>query len=299
MALAEKGPVYMSRKIVKAIGTLFGLVKFEHTLFALPFAFMGTFLASGGWPSGHVVLWVSLAMVGARTSAMALNRLIDREIDARNPRTAGRHLPRGVISPAQVVVLAALALALLLFAAGKLNPLALALSPLAVVMIVVYPYTKRFTWLSHVLLGMVLGSAPVGGWIAVTGRWAWSPLFLSAGVTLWTAGFDIIYACDDYEFDRREGLYSIPAVFGIPAGLVTARVFHAVALALFAGAGYLAGLAAVYQVGVIVAGVLMWYEHSLVSPTDLSRAGVAFFNVNAAVSAVLFFFGVAGVFWPH
>lgn len=289
----------MTRKVVKAIRILAGLVKFEHTLFALPFAFMGTFLASGGWPSGPVVLWVSLAMVGARTSAMALNRLIDREIDARNPRTAGRHLPRGVVSPAQVGVLAVLALALLLLSAWKLNPLALALSPLAVVMIVVYPYSKRFTWLSHILLGMVLGSAPVGGWIAVTGRLAWSPLLLAAGVTLWTAGFDIIYACDDYEFDRREGLHSIPAAFGIPAGLVIARVFHAVALVLFAGAGYLTGLAPVYHVGVLLAGALMWYEHSLVSPTDLSRAGVAFFNVNAAVSVVLFLFGVAGVFWPH
>ncbi|HWO03856.1 MAG TPA: UbiA-like polyprenyltransferase, partial [Methylomirabilota bacterium] len=209
-------------------------IKFEHTVFALPFAYVAMVLAADGWPGWRTLLWVTLAMAGARTLAMAVNRLADRFIDAANPRTARRHLPAGHLTPAQVAGAAVAAGALLLLSAYMLNPLCLALAPLAVLFLVGYSYTKRFTWLSHWILGFTDGIAAAGGWIAVRGAFAPPVYVLWFALTVWIAGFDLIYACQDVEFDRRTGLHSVPARFGIPAALATARACHVLTIAAFA-----------------------------------------------------------------
>jgi 4-hydroxybenzoate polyprenyltransferase len=273
---------------VSAVRHFLEAIKFEHTVFALPFAYVAMVLAADGWPGWHVLIWVTLAMVGARTLAMSVNRLADRLIDAANPRTAGRHLPTGRLTPAQVTGAALLAAALLLLSAWMLNPLCLALSPLAVLFLVGYSYTKRFTWLSHWILGFTDGIASAGGWIAV--RAAFDPpiYVLWFALTVWIAGFDLIYACQDVDFDRRHGLHSLPARFGIPAALLTARVCHALTIAAFALLGLQMGLGGLYWLGVLVVAGLLVYEHSLVSPGDLSRLDVAFFNVNGYIAVILF-----------
>ena len=209
-------------------------IKFEHTVFALPFAYVAMVLAADGWPGWRVLVWVTLAMAGARTLAMSVNRLADRFIDAANPRTAKRHLPTGVLTPAQVTMAAALSAALLLVSAFMLNPLCLTLSPLAVLFLVGYSYTKHFTWLSHWILGFTDGIAAAGGWIAVRAAFDPPVYVLWLALTVWIAGFDLIYACQDVEFDRRNGLHSVPARFGIPAALITARVCHLLTIVAFA-----------------------------------------------------------------
>ena len=242
-------------------------IKFEHTVFALPFAYVAMVLAADGWPGWRVLIWVTLAMVGARTLAMSVNRLADRFVDAANPRTARRHLPTGLLTPTQVTAAALLSAVLLLVSAWMLNPLCLLLSPLAVLFLVGYSYTKRFTWLSHWILGFTDGIAAAGGWIA---------------------GFDLIYACQDVEFDRRTGLHSMPARFGIPAALTTARVCHVLTIAAFTLLGFQMGLGLLYWVGVLLVAGLLVYEHSLVSANDLSRLDIAFFNVNGYIAVILF-----------
>ena len=269
-------------------------IKFEHTVFALPFAYVAMVLAADGWPGWPTLLWVTLAMAGARTLAMAVNRLADRFIDADNPRTARRHLPAGLLTPAQVAGAAAAAGALLLLSAYMLNPLCLALAPLAVLFLVGYSYTKRFTWLSHWILGFTDGIAAAGGWIAVRGAFAAPVYVLWFALTVWIAGFDLIYACQDVEFDRRTGLHSVPARFGIPAALATARVCHVLTIAAFALLGWMMGLGWLYWLGVAVVAGLLVYEHSLVSPGDLSRLDVAFFNVNGYIAVILFLSVIAG-----
>ncbi len=269
-------------------------IKFEHTVFALPFAYVSMVLAADGWPGWRTVVWVTLAMAGARTLAMSVNRLADRFIDAANPRTARRHLPAGLLTTAQVTVAAVAAGALLLLAAAMLNPLCLALAPLAVLFLVGYSYTKRFTWLSHWILGFTDGIAAAGGWIAVRAAFAPPVYVLWFALTVWIAGFDLIYACQDVDFDRSHRLHSVPARFGIPAALATARGCHVLTIAAFALLGWMMGLGWLYWAGVAVVTGLLVYEHSLVSPGDLSRLDVAFFNVNGYIALILFLSVLAG-----
>ena len=279
---------------MSAVRHFLDAIKFEHTVFALPFAYVAMVLAADGWPGWHTVIWVTLAMAGARTVAMSVNRLADRFIDAVNPRTARRHLPTGVLTPTQVVVATVLAGALLLLSAWMLNPLCLALSPLAVLFLVGYSYTKRFTWLSHWILGFTDGIACAGGWIAVRAAFDPPVYVLWFALTVWIAGFDLIYACQDVDFDRQHGLHSMPARFGIRASLTTARVCHLLTIGAFALLGWMMGLGLLYWVGVLVVAGLLVYEHSLVSPSDLSRLDVAFFNVNGYIAVILFLSVLAG-----
>ena len=251
-------------------------------------------LAAGGWPGTWTVGWVTAAMVGARTCAMATNRVVDRWIDARNPRTAGRHLPRRVLGVWELRLLAAAGAALMLVAAALLNPLCLALAPLALLFLVGYSYTKRFTWASHWILGFTDGIAAAGGWIAVRAAFAPPVYVLWFALTVWIAGFDLIYACQDVEFDRQHRLHSVPARFGIPAALATARACHALTVAAFALLGVMMGLGWLYWLGVAVVAGLLVYEHSLVSANDLSRLDIAFFNVNGYIAVILFLAVLAG-----
>jgi 4-hydroxybenzoate polyprenyltransferase len=252
-------------------------------------------LAAGGWPGWWTVTWVTVAMVGARTCAMAVNRVVDREIDARNPRTAGRHLPRGLLRPATLGVLAAAGAVVMFVAAAMLNPLCLALAPLALAFLIGYSYTKRFTWTSHWILGFTDGIAAAGGWIAVRGRLDPPALVLWFALTVWIAGFDLIYACQDVAFDRAHGLHSVPARFGIAAALRTARVNHVLTAAALALLGWMTGLGVLYWAGWVAAAALLAYEHSLVRADDLSRLNVAFFNVNGYVAVVVLAAVVAGM----
>jgi 4-hydroxybenzoate polyprenyltransferase len=271
-------------------------IKFEHTIFALPFAYVAMVLAAGGWPGWRIVVWVTFAMAGARTLAMSVNRLVDRWTDARNPRTRGRHLPAGLLSPATMLAAAVAAGALLLLSAWMLNPLCLRLAPLAAVFLVGYSYTKRFTWLSHWILGFTDGIAAAGGWIAVRERFDPPVFILWFALTVWIAGFDLIYACQDVDFDRAEGLHSVPARFGIPVALGLARLCHVLTVAAFVALGWWMGLGWLYWAGVVAVAGLLVYEHSLVSPGDLSRLDVAFFNVNGYI-AVILFAAVLGGLW--
>ncbi len=272
-------------------------IKFEHTVFALPFAYVAMVLAADGWPGWRLVVWVTLAMVGARTLAMSVNRLADRLIDAKNPRTAQRHLPTGLLKPGHVLAAAIASAALLLISAGMLNPLCLLLSPLAVLFLVGYSYTKRFTWLTHWILGFTDGIAAAGGWIAVRAAFDPPVLILWFALTVWIAGFDLLYACQDVDFDRRAGLHSVPARFGVAAALATAKVCHVLTLAAFVALGWTMGLGLVYWAGVLAVAALLAYGHSLVAPDDLSRLDVAFFNVNGYIAVILFFAVVGGRWW--
>ena len=272
-------------------------IRVEHTVFALPFAYLGMVLAARGWPGWHDFAWITVAMVAARTAAMAANRLIDRHLDARNPRTAGRHLPRRLLRPRDLALATGAAAAILFLAARQLDPLCLALAPVALVFLVGYSYTKRFTWLSHWILGFTDGAAVAGAWIAVTGGMAAPAWLLWAAVTAWIAGFDLLYACQDVAVDRREGLHSVPARFGVPAALGAARGCHVLTAAFLAAAGWAAGLGVAYWVGWLGVVGLLAYEHSLVSADDLSRLDVAFFNVNGYISVLTLLAAVAGLWW--
>lgn len=265
------------------------MVKFSHSVFALPFALSGATLAASRYGvTWRQIAWIVLAMVASRNAAMGFNRLADHDVDARNPRTAGRELPRGALSRRAVSAFTAVLSLLFVVASFQLNPLCGALSPVALAIVFGYSYTKRFTWGSHLVLGLALAIAPVGGWLAIAGRFAAVPWLLAAAVVFWVAGFDTIYACQDAEFDRREGLRSIPARFGVPRALVIARVFHVAALAAMAGVGVAAGLHPVYWAGVAtIAAVLLW-EHRLVRSDDLSKIGVAFLNANGLISVLYF-----------
>ena len=271
-------------------------IKFEHTVFALPFAYIAMVLAAGGWPGGRTLGWVTAAMVGARTCAMATNRVVDRLIDARNPRTAGRHLPTGALAVWELRLLAAAGAALMFLAAFMLNPLCLALAPLALVFLVGYSYTKRFTWTSHWILGFTDGIAAAGGWIAVRGAFDAPAFVLWFTLTVWIAGFDVLYACQDVDVDRAQGLHSVPARFGIAAALVTARVNHLLTAAALALLGWLAGLGLLYWAGWLAVLGLLAYEHALVSARDLSRLDLAFFNVNGYIAVIVLVAVCAGLY---
>ncbi|HEX5042687.1 MAG TPA: UbiA-like polyprenyltransferase [Candidatus Polarisedimenticolaceae bacterium] len=277
------------RAALATVRTWGTLVKFSHSVFALPFAFVGAALAAVGHPvTLRQVVWIAVAMVGARNAAMGFNRLADHAIDARNPRTAGRELPAGRLTRAAVWTATLLLTVIFVGASFALNPLCGALSPLALLIVFGYSYTKRFTWGSHFVLGLSLAIAPVGAWVAVRGSFAgpdaFVPWLLAACVLLWVAGFDVVYACQDVDFDRAQGLHSVPARLGIPRALLLARTLHGGAVAAMAGVGLAAGLGGVYWVGLLgIAGLLAW-EHRLLRPGDLSRLGLAFFNLNGIVS---------------
>ena len=269
------------------------LVKIEHTVFALPFAYVGAFLAVNGTPSGHDLLWITVAMAGARSLAMALNRLIDARVDARNPRTAGREIPSGQLSTAQVGVFCLASLGLFLAAVWELNPIVRWLWPIPVIGFVVYPYLKRFTWLCHFWLGAVDGLAPVGAWVAITGRLPWQSWMLGAAVAFWVAGFDFFYALFDAEVDRREGLHSIVTRFGVRGAFLGARLAHGAAVACLVAAGLGLSVGPLYWLGVGVVAALLAYEHSLVRPGDLRRLDTAFFTMNGVISVVFAAFVIA------
>jgi 4-hydroxybenzoate polyprenyltransferase len=272
---------------------LASLVKLEHTVFALPFAYVGALLAVDGVPRARDLLWITLAMVGARTLAMGLNRLIDAGVDARNPRTATRELPAGLLRPAQVVGLCVLALALFLVAVWQLDPLVRWLWPIPVVLFVVYPYLKRVTWLCHFWLGAALGLAPVGAWVALTGELPWQAWLVGAAVGLWVAGFDLFYSLFDLDHDRAEGLESWAVRFGVRGAFAGARLLHLGTLALLALAGLGLPVGALYWLGVAAVASLLLYEHLLVRPDDLRRLDAAFFTVNGVISVVFFAFVLA------
>jgi 4-hydroxybenzoate polyprenyltransferase len=272
------------------------MIKIEHTLFALPFAFMGALLAARGLPSAWQALWILMAMVGARSAAMAFNRLVDRNFDAANPRTKLRALPAGQVSVPFVVGFTLVASALLVLAAAMLNPLAFALSPVALAVVFFYSYTKRFTAWSHAFLGLALSIAPIGAWVAVAGRLAMTPLCLGAAVVCWLIGFDVIYALQDVEFDRAADLHSLPARLGPKRALTVARLFHALMIVCLLLTGWVAGLGSWYFAGVALAAALIATEHAIIRPDDLRRLNVAFFNVNIAVSAGLLLFTALDLF---
>ncbi|MFC3719501.1 menaquinone biosynthesis prenyltransferase MqnP [Deinococcus metalli] len=284
------------------VKTFLDLVKFEHTVFALPFAYAGMLLASmqargTGWPGWHTLIWVTVAMAAARTAAMGANRVIDRAIDARNPRTAGREVPSGKVSPGQAWALVLLSLVVLAVASAQLNPLCLVLMPLAVAFLIGYPYTKRFTWLCHAWLGVTDGAAAAGGWIAVTGHFAPGAWALWAVVIFWMIGLDVIYATMDYAFDVANGIKSIPARFGIPTALRIAAVSHALTFVGLLVVGVVTGASFWYVLAALVMGGILLYEHRIVNPQDLGRVNVAFFDANMWLALTMLVGVIADVTW--
>jgi 4-hydroxybenzoate polyprenyltransferase len=282
--------------MLRKLRIILEMIKIEHTLFAMPFLYSGAILAAQGLPDAWTLFWITLGLFSARTAAMCLNRLIDREIDAKNPRTADRALPQGLVSPREVWAIVAISLALLLLAAVMLNPLCVKLYPLAVAIIWGYPYMKRYTWLSHLVLGSALAIAPFGAWVAVRASIDLPALLLAAAVIFWVAGFDIIYATQDVEFDRREGLYSIPARFGIANALKISTLFHGATLLFLLLLYFFSPLGRIYLFGLVIMSALLAYEHAIVKPENLKRVGVAFFNINVLFSICLFTFITLDVF---
>jgi 4-hydroxybenzoate polyprenyltransferase len=280
---------------VRVARLYYRLVKFEHTIFALPFAYVGAFLAVGGVPSAHDLWWITVAMVGARSLAMALNRLIDAGIDARNPRTAARELPSGLLSVPAVVAFCVLALVVFLVAVWQLDPLVRWLWPIPVAMFVVYPYLKRFTWLCHFWLGAVDGLAPVGAWAAIKGETPWQAWALGGAVAAWVAGFDLFYSLFDTAVDRDQGLHSWSTRFGEAGAFAGARALHATTVALLVLAGLGLSVGWLYWAGVLCVAALLFYEHMLVRPGDLRRLDAAFFTMNGVISLAFFAFVVADV----
>lgn len=279
---------FMAKSLFGRVKDLLEMIKFSHTIFALPFALTGLFLASGGMPEGRVLLWVIVAMAGARTSAMAMNRIIDRQIDAKNPRTASRHIPAGRVSLLDAWALTLGGAAALVFAAWMLNPLCLYLSPVALGAVYLYPYMKRFTSFCHYFLGVCLSAAPLGAWLAVRGEFDPRILPLALAVVVWVAGFDILYALQDMDFDKREGLNSIPARFGVRGALLLAKLLHIGMIALLGLQIELFHLGAIYKAGFVLVALLIIYEHSLLKPDDLRKLDAAFFNMNGIISVVVF-----------
>lgn len=270
------------------LGTTLSMIKFEHTLFALPFAFLGALLAANGLPTWWQILWITVAMVGARSAAMTFNRIVDRDIDARNPRTAMRELPSGKLSVGFAWAFLYVSIGVFLLASYSLNWLTFALSPVALVIVLGYSYAKRFTALAHMFLGISLAIAPSAAWIAVRGDLRNEvPILLSVLVLMWTAGFDVLYACQDFEFDRQAGLRSIPARFGIRNSLWIARLFHFQAFIILVLLYFVTGLGWLALAGVVAVGALLFYQHTLVKASDLSKMNAAFFTTNAFVSVIL------------
>ena len=272
----------------KKIAILLEMIKFEHTVFAMPFALMGAFLAKRGVPDAATFGWIVLAMVGARTCAMGFNRIVDREIDRRNPRTAGRALPAATVQLWEAWFMVVLAGILFFYACYNLNRLTLILSPFALSLTLFYSLTKRFTWLCHVVLGLALAFSPLGGWVAVSGTLVDFPFVLSAGVLFWVAGFDTVYACLDADFDSDAGLFSLPSRFGRKNAFKTSVAFHVIAFILFVITGMVSGLNYLYYIGIIFTGTTLFYQHIVVNPKDLARIQLSFFTMNGLISLTLF-----------
>ncbi len=276
-----------SQTISGKIRVFLEMIKFQHTIFALPFAYVGAFLAAGGLPPLKTCLWILLAMAGARTVAMGVNRIVDFTFDSENPRTMDRPLVTGTIKKAEAWAMVAAAASIYFIASYNLTPLAFKLSPLVLAILVFYSYTKRFTRLCHLFLGLGIGIAPTAGWIAVQNSIGLVPVLLSIGVMFWIAGFDVLYACQDAEFDMKRGLYSIPASVGVPRAFFISAMFHLVAFTAFMATGFAAGLNWVYFLGMAVTFVLLVLQRRVISPGDLSRMNIAFFRLNAAISIIL------------
>ncbi|MGE5893730.1 MAG: UbiA-like polyprenyltransferase [bacterium] len=279
--------------LLKRIYFYLKMIRFSHSVFALPFAFTAAFLAAGGIPTARQAFFILLAMVGARSAAMGFNRIIDRNIDAKNPRTSKREIPAGTIKTGDALIFSLLSFGVMAFAAFMLNPLCFKLSPLAGAIVILYSYTKRFTSLSHLVLGVAIAGAPLGAWIAVRGSFGAEIIPLGTAVVFWLAGFDVLYALQDLDFDRTYGLYSIPRKFGIARALVLSRIFHSVTWVLFIWNGFIFDCGPVYFIGMVVVGLLLIYEHSLVKKDDLSKLDVAFFNMNGYISIAVCIFTFA------
>ncbi|WP_456341609.1 UbiA-like polyprenyltransferase [Thermovibrio sp.] len=267
------------------------LIKVEHTVFALPFALTSALIAAGGFPSLYQLFWITVALFGARTAAMSLNRLIDAEIDAKNPRTANRHIPMGVVKKSEALLLALIGFLVMVYAAYKLNPLAFKLSPIAIFVLTLYSFTKRFTALCHIVLGIAIALAPLGAWVAVKGTVDLPALILSGSVAFWVAGFDIIYALQDVEFDRKMGLFSIPARLGVERALLLSRLFHLLTLVGLIAVGIMEGLGFFYYLGLAISAFLMVKEHRIVAE-EREKIAFAFFNLNGYISLTVFFFTI-------
>ncbi|WP_277750896.1 UbiA-like polyprenyltransferase [Anaerobacillus alkaliphilus] len=282
--------------VIRKIKIILEMIKFEHTIFALPFAFLGAVLGSllvnGTWPTISQWVWITLAMVGARSAAMALNRVIDAKIDKANPRTKDRAIPAGLISTFESIAFIIVSFALLFYSAYQLNMLAVYLLPVAVFFLVIYSYTKRFTWACHLVLGITIGIAPLGGWVGATGTLTLDAFLLFLGVALWIAGFDVIYATQDADYDKNVKLYSIPSYFGIAKALLIAKGIHVVSFLAFISLFFITPLGWLYLIGVLISGAIMIYEHSLVKPNDLSKVNVAFFTMNGILSMVMLIFTI-------
>lgn len=275
-------------KLLKKIRIILELIKFKHTVFALPFGLISMLVACNGLPKLTTLCWILIALISARSTAMAFNRLVDKNIDTLNPRTKNWPLPKKMISTKEVWIFVFITAGIFIFSAYMLNKLAFLLSPIALCIIYFYSYTKYFTYFSHLLLGLALGLAPIGAWVAVRGEIAFSPLVLAFSVMLWVAGFDIIYSCQDFEFDKKYGLHSMVVRFGIPSALKISRIMHGLMILLLLYFGYLTNLGFIFIIGVIISAIMLIYEHSLVKPNDLSKINIAFFNINGLVSILLF-----------
>jgi 4-hydroxybenzoate polyprenyltransferase len=275
------------------------MIKWEHSVFALPFALCGAMLAARGWPTAWQLIWIIVAMISARSAAMAFNRFADASFDLLNPRTRSRALPAGILSSRFVLIFVFVACGIFIFAAAQLNRTALLLSPVALLVLLLYSYTKRFTRWSHLVLGLALGIAPTAAWIAVRGSLDPRILLLTAAVTFWVGGFDVLYACQDYEFDTQHGLHSIPRFLGVRRALWVARAFHLLMMALLAATLVMFNLGFLAVVGVVVVSLLLGYEHSLVSHEDLSKLNAAFFTMNGVISVVFLVFVAGDLLWRH
>lgn len=278
--------------------TVLEFIRIEHNIFSLTFVYTGAFLSVRGIPGLEKLAWITLALVGARSGAIVLGDIADRELDALNPRTKGRHIPSGRISIREAWAIVLASYVVLFYSAYRLNPLAFALSPIPLLLALAYPYSKRYTAMTHLVLGLNLAFAPLGGWVGATGSLALPPLVLSAAVALWVAGFDIIYACQDLEFDRRMGLHSIPAALGAPRALWVSALMHALTLLLLYAVQRIMGLGLFYLMGIAVIALLLLYEHLIVGATRLERVPVAFFHINALVSLAIFASAVLEVLFP-
>lgn len=282
--------------VLQKLKTYANLVMFSHTLFSLPFAFVSMLIAANGIPKLSIFLWIGVAFLGARTGANAVNRLIDKDIDAKNPRTANRHMPMGLVKSYEVIIITVVSFLLLTLAAYMLNPLCFMLLPVAIFLFLLYSYTKRFTWTCHIVLGIISGGAPVGAWIAVTGGFSWTPFVLGAANALWVSGFDIIYGSQDVEFDRKEGLYSIPSVFGVKNALLISKLFHIATVVILVYIYFIANMSWLYLIGLMVVTWLLYKEHTMVSPTNLTNVNIASYSINQLVSMVFLIFSAADIF---
>lgn len=281
--------------VLQKIKTYGKLVMFSHTIFSFPFAFISMLIAADGMPKISVFFWIGVAFLGARTGANAVNRLIDKDIDAKNPRTAERHMPKGIVKSYEVILITIFSFSLLALAAFMLNPLCVILLPAAIFLFIMYSYTKRFTWACHIVLGIISGGAPVGAWIAVTGKISWVAIVMGAANALWVSGFDIIYGSQDVDFDREEGLYSIPAVFGIKNALMISSMFHIAAVVMLIYIYFIANMSLIYLVGLTIIVGLLYKEHSMVSVDNLTNVNIASYNINQLVSIVFLIFSATDI----